>query len=265
MRLPSVCSRALGVLASVSAVAVLVGGCGADETPSAGSSATTTTPASRPVDPEACAQTPPQGSVDRSGQNLKFSTGSIRIAISQAPPPPGSPPGATTSATPKATESGAPGPDAEPESRCYEFERWGPQQPDVPPDSLLFVFKGAGTDGAQIEFVISELTGGIVPPAGGGPRPTAGPLLRPINAQIGVSVDGVYHHSPACQLALTAMSGKLAAGSFTCPAATRVDANPFAPDDDVPFDADESSAAPQPDPGATADTVLLGGWFELRP
>ncbi|MEO9330477.1 hypothetical protein [Gordonia aurantiaca] len=246
-------TRALGALASMSAVAVLATGCGGGDTPSnAASSSATSTPASAPIDPEECTRKPPQGHVDRSGQNLRFSSGGIRIAISDAPPPPGSPGGTAT-------------PQPGTEARCYEFGRWGPPQPDVPPDSLLFVFKGTGTDGAQIEFVISELTGGIVPPAGGGPRPTAGPLTKPINAQIGVSVNGVYHHSPACQLAVTAMSGQLAAGSFTCPTATRVDANPFAPDDDVPFDVDESSTTPQPDPGARTGTVLLTGWFELRP
>lgn len=135
----------------------------------------------------------------------------------------------------------------------------------MPPDSLLFVFKDAGTGGAQIEFLISELTGGLLPPVGA-TRPTVGPLTRPINAQIGVSINGVYHHSSACQLSVTGMSGELAAGSFTCPAATRVDANPLAPDDDVPHDLDESSTTKRPDAeGNSTDTVALSGWFQLTP
>ena len=131
----------------------------------------------------------------------------------------------------------------------------------MPPDSLLFVFKGAGIDGAQIEFLVGELTGGVLPPIGT-VRPRVGPLTGPINAQVGVSAEGTYHHSPVCALTITAMSAERAAGFFSCPSA----ANPLAPDDDVPYDADESSTVPPP-PGAPAvpPAVSLTGWFDLRP
>ena len=62
------------------------------------------------------------------------------------------------------------------------------------------------------------------------------------------------------------MSGSLAAGSFTCPTATRVEANPLAPDDDVRYDLDESSATKQPESeGNSTDSVSLSGWFQLTP
>ncbi|SDU55968.1 hypothetical protein SAMN04488548_1342145 [Gordonia westfalica] len=245
-------TRGAGALAAVAAAALLLSGCAGDPTPAPVSTSTAPTPAARPIDPAKCAEKPPRGSVDRGGHGLDFRSGDIRIAITE--------PAGTTTGLP-AAGSGATSDDA---TSCYEFTRWGPSRPDVPPDSLLFVFKGTGTDGAQIEFPISELTGGTVPPAGGGPRPTAGPLTKPINAQVGVSVDGVYHQSSACQLSISGMSGKLAAGSFTCPEASRVEANPFAPDDDVAYDADEKSASPQPDAG-TPPTVVLSGRFQLTP
>ncbi|MHC3004736.1 hypothetical protein [Gordonia sp. GN26] len=242
----------VGAVSAVSAAALLMSGCAANPAPAPTSTSTAPTPTARPIDSAKCAEKPPQGKVDRGGHGLTFRSGEIRIAIIE--------PAAPTTGLPAAGSSKSP----DEATSCYEFKRWGPEQPDVPPDSLLFVFKGIGTDGAQIEFPISELTGGTVPPAGGGPRPTAGPLTKPINAQIGVSVDGVYHQSSACQLSITGMSGKLAAGSFTCPDASRVDANPFAPDDDVAYDTDESSTSPKPDAG-TPPTVVLSGRFQLRP
>ncbi|WP_232719268.1 hypothetical protein [Gordonia metallireducens] len=242
----------VGAVSAVSAAALLMSGCAANPAPAPTSTSTAPTPTARPIDSAKCAEKPPQGKVDRGGHGLTFRSGEIRIAIIE--------PAAPTTGLPAAGSSKSP----DEATSCYEFKRWGPEQPDVPPDSLLFVFKGIGTDGAQIEFPISELTGGTVPPAGGGPRPTAGPLTKPINAQIGVSVDGVYHQSSACQLSITGMSGKLAAGSFTCPEASRVDANPFAPDDDVAYDTDESSTSPKPDAG-TPPTVVLSGRFQLRP
>ena len=79
-------------------------------------------------------------------------------------------------------------------------------------------------------------------------------------------INGDYHHSSACQLSVSGMSGSLAAGSFTCPTASRVEANPLAPDDDVRYDLDESSATKQPESeGNSTDSVSLSGWFQLTP
>ncbi|MFE0749720.1 hypothetical protein [Gordonia sp. NPDC058843] len=232
-------------------VSVLVAACGSDGPPRPTPTTSTPTPTARPVDPAACTEKPPEGSVDRSGQNFEFHHGNIRVAVVNTPAQSGRGPAAGATRADEPT--------------CYEFDRWGPARPDVPPDSLLFVFKDAGAGGAQIEFLISELTGGLLPPVGA-TRPTVGPLTRPINAQIGVSVNGVYHHSSACQLSVSGMSGKLAAGTFTCPTATRLDANPLAPDDDVPYDLDESSTPGPPDgAGTSTNSVALSGWFQLTP
>ncbi|ATD70092.1 MULTISPECIES: hypothetical protein [Gordonia] len=252
MRRHLVRTRGVGALIVVSATALLISGCAGGQPPAATSTSVAPTPTARPIDPAKCAEKPLQGNVDRGGHGLDFRSGDIRIAITEQ--------AATTAGLPAAGNRET----SEEATTCYEFARWGPARPDVPPDSLLFVFKGTGTDGAQIEFPVSELTGGTVPPAGGGPRPTAGPLTTPINAQIGVSVDGVYHQSSACRLSISGMSGKLAAGSFTCPEAARVDANPFAPDDDVAYDTDESSTSRRPDAG-TPSTVVLSGRFQVTP
>ncbi|MFC9981549.1 hypothetical protein [Gordonia sp. NPDC127522] len=233
------------------AVSWPVTACGSDAPPQSTPTTSAPAPTARPVDSTLCTEKPPQGNVDRSGQNFEFRHGNIKIAVANTPAD--SRRGPAVGATPAD------------EPNCYEFDRWGPARPDVPPDSLLFVFKDAGTGGAQIEFLISELTGGLLPPVGA-TRPTVGPLTRPINAQIGVSINGAYHHSSACQLSVSGMSGSLAAGSFTCPTATRVEANPLAPDDDVRYDLDESSTTKQPDSdGNSTDSVSLSGWFQLTP
>lgn len=233
------------------AVSVLLAACGSDTPPQSTPTTSTPTPTARPVDSAICAEKPPEGGVDRSGQNFEFHHGNIKVAV--------------TSTSAQSNRGPAAGATRADEPDCYEFNRWGPARPDVPPDSLLFVFKDAGTGGAQIEFLISELTGGLLPPVGA-TRPTVGPLTRPINAQIGVSVNGVYHHSSACQVSVSGMSGKLTAGSFTCPTATRLDANPLAPDDDVRYDLDESSTTKQPSAeGNSTDSVALSGWFQLTP
>lgn len=232
--------------ALVLAVAIpAVSACGSDDAPATSSPSAAPIPPAQPIDSASCRQAPPKGEIDRSGQRLAFRSGNIKIAI-----------GSTTG-----SQRNAPGGPGTGDVRCYEFTRWGPEKPDVPPDSLLFVFKGNGTDGAQIEFLVSELTGGNLPPIGNSAGTRAGPLDKPLNAQIGVSVGGIYHQSPACQLTVTGMSDDLAAGSFSCPAAAREDANPFAPSDDVPFDADETST---PGP-ASSKTVTVSGWFQLTP
>ncbi|MFW0786935.1 hypothetical protein AAFP35_20765 [Gordonia sp. CPCC 206044] len=249
------------------AVVTMTAACGSDDgaAPSS-SSATSTTPAvSARLDDAQCRESPPTGKIDRSASDLEFQGGGIRVAIQHGP-----------AATPGDTNA---------DSDCYGFSRWGDPNPEVPPDSLLFVFKGPGTDGAQIEFLVGELTGGVLPPIGP-VRPTVGPLTSPINAQIGVSVAGTYYHAASCALKITTMSSREAAGAFTCPVATYSEANPFAPDDDVSYDSDESeTAAPSTgpvgppggaspstststSPGNTASSpaaVALSGWFELTP
>ncbi|MEE3849072.1 hypothetical protein VZC37_01920 [Gordonia sp. LSe1-13] len=214
------------------ATSVLLAGCGSDSTdpPASSAMASTEQPQAARIDGEQCTRTPADGRIDRAGHGLEFRSGSMYAAI-----------------TPTDGEDPA----------CYRFTRWGNPNPAVPPDSLLFVFTGPGTDGAQIEFLVGDLTGGVLPPIGG-VRPRVGPLERPINSTVGVSVGGVHHRSTACPLEISAMSSDGAAASFTCQAATRSDADPFAPDDDVAYDIDGDTAAP-------GEEVTISGWFELSP
>ncbi len=223
----------------------LVAACGSSvpATESGSSSSSAPPVAAARLDDDACLESPPNGRIDRGAHDLQFHTGGIRVAVGDAAPAAGDAPPTS------AVASGV-------DDACYGFSRWGNPAPEVPPDSLLFVFTGPGTDGAQIEFLAGELTGGVLPPIGT-VRPRVGPLIDPLGAEIGVSVDGAYYHATSCPLAITAMSSARAAGSFTCPTATRRDANPFAPDDDVSFDADESTPAPA--------AVSLSGWFAITP
>ncbi|MDL9938207.1 hypothetical protein QSJ18_15755 [Gordonia sp. ABSL1-1] len=256
--------------------ALVVAGCGtaatSDRSPS--TSVTASPTAASPITAAGCVQTPPSGPVDRMGHDLAFTTGFIRIAVSPSAPQPALVPPPAPVPAPAPEPSPAPVPSAAEPTRCYDFTRWGPPNPAVPPDSLLFVFKGPGVDGAQLEFLVGELTGGALPPIGR-PRPRVGPLTAPINAQVGISVAGTYHHSTACRLTLTAMSAERAAGHFICDAAVESDANPLGPQDDTPYDADDESAtptpavpappgAPTPAPEAQAPTVTLSGWFDLE-
>lgn len=246
----------------------LVAGCSGDATSTGTQSAAASSsmPAeSTLVDAQRCAQKPPTGAIDRTGYDLRFTRGRIYISSTPAAPqaatplpPEGAPP---QPATPTTSTS-------RPTTTCHRFERWGDPVPDVPPDSLLFVFKGGDGDGAQVEFPVNELTGEHLPPIGVS-RPTVGPLTEPIAATIGLSADGTFHSSGTCRLRLTAMSAKRAAGHFDCPAATLADTDPLNPDDDVPFD--EESSTPPPSaagPGqidAAASAVDLAGWFDLQP
>ncbi|UVF77201.1 hypothetical protein [Gordonia mangrovi] len=141
---------------------------------------------------------------------------------------------------------------------CYGFTKSGNADPSVPPDSLLFVFTGPGADGAQLEFLVGDLTGGVLPPIGG-VRPRVGPLDGPINSSVGVSVGGTYHHSTTCPVTLTAVSSERVAGTFTCSAVTRSESNPFAPDDNIDDDAAPTEIT------STETDVTLAGWFETTP
>ncbi|WP_245551896.1 hypothetical protein [Gordonia aichiensis] len=215
--------------------------------------------ASAPQDPARCTEKPPSGTIDRQGFDLSFTRGQILIASGQTTASPSAQEGRTALPATSAAQQMSSAP------ACYEFARWGQPKPDVPPDTLLFVFKGDGTDGAQIEFPVGELTGEHLPPTDG-PRPPVGPLTAPITASVGLSERGMYRSSSACRLTVTAMSSKRAAGSFECPESVASAQNPLAPDDDVPFD-DEgttSTGTPAPDT-ASQRPVRLTGWFDLRP
>ncbi|GAA1481550.1 hypothetical protein GCM10009624_19900 [Gordonia sinesedis] len=236
---------------ALACVALGAAGCAdAESTPAQPSSSTPSSAvASAPRDPAICARTPPSGRIERSGRDLSFENGKLYVAVTPASSGPPAPP------TPAAPTSG-PGIGTATGTTCYEFTKWGNPSPDVPPDALLFTFAGARGDGAQIEFLVVDLTGGVLPPIGP-VRPTVGPLNQPINAAVGVSAGGVYRHSTTCALRITAMSPQRAAGSFDCPTATASDANPFDPSDDGNGEDSATSTAPPP------ASARLSGWFDL--
>lgn len=243
------------MLCAALVASVGLAGCTAENPASAPT--TTTAASATPIvsarlDPETCRETPDSGHIERGGHDLRFGHGGIRIAVST--------PSATVAAAPSSAVAAA-------DATCYGFTRWGPAAPDVPPDSLLFVFKGQGDDGAQIDFLASELTGGVLPPIGSN-RPSVGPMTGAIPAQIGASVGGTYYRASNCPLTIVALSSQRAAAHFICPTATRSDTDPLAPDDDVTYDADESatsSSAPMPPAIGAPSGVSLSGWFELTP
>ena len=255
---------------AVPVAAVLLAGCGTEQSAPVVSSTSATPTEPVRLDPATCDVVPPSGAIDRGAHDLAFRTGEIRIAVTPMPvTPPSTPAGASASVKAVA------------DKQCFGFTRWGNSDPNVPPDSLLFVFKGPGIDGAQIEFPVGELTGGVLPPIGD-VRPTVGPLTSPINVQVGASVGGAFYQGTDCALKVTAMSSRGAAGSFACSSATRANANPFDPSDDTPFDAEETSSAttapaPAPAPGSAPapaspsaqagqiTTVRLTGWFDVQP
>ncbi|MFI8772397.1 hypothetical protein ACIGKQ_09570 [Gordonia sp. NPDC062954] len=222
---------------ALAAAAVTLGpltGCGSgDHDPDGPSSSRPATAAVAPVDAAECRERPAGGRIDRAGHDLEFRSGSMHVAI------------AGTGA------DGAAG------SACYGFTKWGNADPSVPPDSLLFVFTGPGDDGAQLELLVGDLTGGVLPPIGG-VRPRVGPLDAPIDSSVGVTVGGTYYHSATCQLTVTAMSSERAAGTFTCSAATRSHSNPFAPNEDIDEDSETETTV-------SDASVTLSGWFETTP
>ncbi|MGC5255107.1 hypothetical protein ACPXCG_02045 [Gordonia sp. DT218] len=251
-------------LAAVAAVSVIAAcGTGDSQDPPASSSSAPPGPtASAHLDAAECRETPDTGRIDRTGADLDFRSGAIRVAIGGSPVADRDNPGGVPA-------SAVVGDD---DTACFGFSRWGNARPEVPPDTLLFVFKGPGTDGAQVEFLASDLTGGVLPPIGD-TRPKVGPLSKAINAAIGVSVNGTYYHSTSCPLKITAMSSRRAAAAFTCQRAAQSEANPFAPDDDVTYDTDESTPTSPSSPTSptmptttgSRSSVTLSGWFELTP
>ena len=271
--------RICALLAVAAALTSITSAC-ADSTSvtRAAQSSSATPTVSAQQDPARCAEKPPSGPIDRQGSDLRFTRGHVLISPRQL-----------TASTGQAGVGGQVGVDGQvgadgqvvapasptaqqmsPAPTCYEFGRWGEPTPDVPPDSLLFVFKGDGTEGAQIEFPVGALTGEHLPPTDG-PRPPVGPLTTSITATIGLSEKGTYRSSTACRLTLTAMSSKRAAGSFDCPETIVSEQNPLDPNDDVPVDDDSAApaAAPTagaPTPGAQPERpTSLTGWFDLQP
>lgn len=270
--------RTLTLAVGAAVTVAALGACGSDSAgPSTSASATTSAaPKSAVVADAECQQTPAAGHIDRTGTNLNFRTGDIRIAVSPLTtatpttlPTPAPVPGAPL--PPGATSTPATSTPAVPAAQCFAFSRWGNTDPSVPPDSLLFTFKdAAGGDGAQVSFFVGDLTGGALPPADGARRVVPA-LVTPINAQVGVSAKGTYYHATQCSLKLTAISSARTSGFFQCPTATSSDANPFAPSDDVSYDSDDpavSSAPGTPPPTTTTTstapkTAALSGWFSV--
>lgn len=159
----------------------------------------------------------------------------------------------------------------------------GQRLPEVPPDGLLFTFRGAGSDGGQITFPAVALTGGVVP-LPGPDHPRVGPLVESIPVDIGISLGGKYYLATGCPLKIVAMSPKRAAGHFVCPTTIPMRENPLAPNDAAPNPDDEGDDGPTPappaqpapvppwpgEPGhqpapARSDAIRISGWFEAKP
>lgn len=225
---------ALAVLAGVAAVAACTSPPVVDvETPPA--------PAPRLAVAE-CQAPPPAGRIERAAADLSFSRGELRMLVTK--------------------------PGAEPE--CVLFTKSGNARPDVPPESLLFTFAGPDGQGAQLEFLVVDLTGGILPIVHGDRPPIPG-LANGIPAQAGISLDGNYFHSDDCRLQITAMSPIDAAGAFTCDTAVQWPVNPLSPADEVALEDEtagpsaESTTAADDAPDPAPPTVSLSGWYFLTP
>jgi len=196
--------------------------------PSAPDGRTATAPVKQVAAAE-CARTPERGKIVRTGYGLSYESGTMTVEV-------------------KAADGSA---------RCLQFSKSGPADPQVPPDTLLFTFAADGGQGAQLEFLSVDLSGGVLPPIGDGVLHRVRPLDSPINALVGVAVDGKYFRATNCALTLSTVNEEGASGRFSCPQAFSQTANPFAPDDDVDHDA--------PDAEPTAQTVTLSGWFDVEP
>ncbi len=120
-------------------------------------------------------------------------------------------------------------------TQCYSYRRWGNADPAVPLDSLLFMFKGPAADGVTIDMLVGDLT-----------------VQTLVNARVAVSFGGNTFQGDSCSMTITALSDDGVAGKFTCPTATRVFGNPFAPLDDP---------EPEPSQSSPLPTVALSGWF----
>lgn len=120
-------------------------------------------------------------------------------------------------------------------SQCYSYQRWGNADPAVPLDSLLFLFKGPAADGVTIDMLVGDLT-----------------VATRVNARVAVSIEGSTFQGDSCSMTITALSNEGIAGKFTCPNATKVVGNPFAPLDDPETD---------PSPSSPLAKAALSGWF----
>lgn len=254
-----------------------------------------------------CQTIPDDGRIYRSGSKLDFKRGSMLVAIpknraSHRPPTTGTPgptqtlPTNVVPQTPQFPQQ-APAPQyphfppaghdrtrkhrvvpvtnapAAPtdDEECISLRKWGRASPEVPPDGLLFTFRGAGTDGAQISFPAVSLTGGVLPPVGPN-HPKVGPLVESFPADIGISLGGKYYLAVGCPLKVVAMSSRRAAGHFTCTNAIPMRENPLAPDE-AETDLDDGTDTtpperPAPPPGqpvAAPDAIRISGWFEVNP
>ena len=174
-----------------------------------------------------CQQNSPSGRISRVGYDWRFRAGKAHVAVN-----------------PYTNEA----------STCTVFDRSGPPDPQVPPDTLLFSFAGTGGEGVQIEFSSVDFSGGTAPVNGKKVDPA--PLTGPIPARVGVSRDGEYLRADDCSLSITKASSHGVAGTFTCPAAAPQKANPFDPTDDVDYDADDELQEQA--------TASLSGWFEVK-
>lgn len=120
-------------------------------------------------------------------------------------------------------------------SHCYRYQRWGNADPAVPLDSLLFLFKGPAADGVTIDMLVGDLT-----------------AQTRVNARVAVSIEGSTFQGDRCGTTITALSNEGIAGKFTCPNATKIFGNPFAPLDDPET---------VPSPSSSPEKVALSGWF----
>ncbi|MFT4201269.1 hypothetical protein [Gordonia sp. (in: high G+C Gram-positive bacteria)] len=162
------------------------------------------------------------------------------------------------------------------DEECVSLKKWGPASPEVPPDGMLFTFRGAGGDGGQISFPVVSLTGGVLPPLGPD-IPKVGPLVESFPADIGLSLGGKYYLASGCPLKIVAMSAMRGAGHFSCAGAVPMRENPLAPNDaarNPDEDKDEpptpgAPGAPAPTPAPTGqpapESTHLSGWFEVKP
>lgn len=212
------------------------------------SSAPTSTSPTRTDDrvaDERCTDKPPTGQLTQAPGGILFRTGRVFVDVARLAP--AAAPGNVADPDPDTDDTSGDG--------CHAFPKWGNDDPLVPPDSALFVFKSAGTNGVQIEAPIAELV-----------------LRRDVTAQIGVVAEGRYFQAISCALTMSSFTEDTAAGSFTCPNAVLVQGNPFRPDDAIdPTDQLPEPQAPLPPigiPGTVApdaaSTAVLSGWFELR-
>ncbi|MGB3697394.1 MAG: hypothetical protein WBA05_08175 [Gordonia sp. (in: high G+C Gram-positive bacteria)] len=230
--------RRTGVVLAVLAMCAPLAACAADQTPAAPVSSAPPPPpqaVTRTLAAADCAATAPSGRIVRSGYDLRYSAGSMRVAVATAGRP----------------------------ARCVEFSKSGRADPNVPPDTLLFTFAGGRGEGAQLEFLAVDLAGGVLPwPVGASAR-TPG---SPITATVGVSVGGAFYRSDSCTLTLTMANETKAAGRFECPAALTQAENPMDPNDDVSYDEPSAPAAPGapiPPAAAAPATATLSGLFTI--